>query len=190
MQLSNVNVAAVIIFAIGGMGMLGAQDTADPYRVLVETSADRLLIAREVALAKWDSGAAVEDAPREAEVISKAVREGDSKGLNQAMVSSFLRAQIEANKVVQYSLLADWHRSGSAPPHSPINLTSDIRPRLDEIQEQLIGQLPQAAKHSFDASCRTDLAKAIGDYVSSHRDYDQRLFAIALDRALSSVCKR
>jgi chorismate mutase len=145
MQLSNVNVAAVIIFAIGGMGMLGAQDTADPYRVLVETSADRLLIAREVALAKWDSGAAVEDAPREAEVISKAVREGDSKGLNQAMVSSFLRAQIEANKVVQYSLLADWHRSGSAPPHSPINLTSDIRPRLDEIQEQLIGQLPQAS---------------------------------------------
>jgi chorismate mutase len=187
-QLSKLGLVVFTASTIGITGMLASQSTADPFRSLVATSAERLLIAREVALAKWDSGTAVEDAPREAEVIAEAVREGDAKGLDQTIVSKFFRAQIEANKVVQYSLLADWRRAGTAPPHSPVNLASAIRPKLDQIQRRLIGQLAQTAENSADAACRTNLAKAIGEYVTSHRDYDQRLLTIALDRALSSTC--
>jgi chorismate mutase len=93
----------------------------DPLQSLVETSARRLDIARQVALAKWDDGAAVEDAPREAKVIANAVKDGSAVGLEPASVERFFRAQIEANKIVQYSLLADWRRSGRAPEHEPIN---------------------------------------------------------------------
>ena len=37
-------------------------------------------------------------------------------------VSNFLRAQIEANKCVQYALLAEWRRVEKAPDHKPVDL--------------------------------------------------------------------
>jgi chorismate mutase len=98
---------------------------------LVETSARRLVLARQVALAKWDSQAPVEDTAREAEVVTAAIKDGESRGLDRTSVSHFFSAQIEANKLVQYVLLADWRRTGTVPAHRPINLATTIRPELD-----------------------------------------------------------
>jgi chorismate mutase len=53
---------------------------------------------------------------------------------SQAAVSNFFRAQIEANKLVQYSLLAEWHRAGKAPDHTSVNLANAIRPELDRLE--------------------------------------------------------
>lgn len=107
MQLSKRKLTRVIAFTITGISAARGQDAIDRLHPLVETSVRRLLIAGQVALAKWDSGAAVEDVPREAQVIRNAVRDGDSKGLDPTSLSNFFKAQIEANKVIQYSLLAD-----------------------------------------------------------------------------------
>jgi chorismate mutase len=95
-----------------------AQSANDLLQSLVETSARRLAFAEQVALAKWDSGTPVEDAVREAQVIASATKAGESRGLDPAWVSNFFRAQIEANKLIQYSLSADWRRVGKAPDHS------------------------------------------------------------------------
>lgn len=46
------------------------QNAVDQLQPLVETSARRLVIAQQIALAKWDDGAAVEDAPRIAKSFS------------------------------------------------------------------------------------------------------------------------
>ena len=54
--------ATWIVFAEGSAY---PQDAIDKLRPLVETSARRLAIAKQVALAKWDSRAPVEDASRE-----------------------------------------------------------------------------------------------------------------------------
>jgi chorismate mutase len=97
------------------LGMrVASGETGNPFRPLVETSAQRLLSAERVALAKWDSGAAVEDGPRAAKVIQSAVKDGNAMGLDSKQVEAFFRAQIEANKLVQYSLLTDWRREGRA----------------------------------------------------------------------------
>ena len=85
-----------------------AQDATDKLQPVVETSARRLVLAKQVALAKWDSKASVEDTAREAQVIMGAAKDGEPKRLNQTFVSHFFAAQIEANKLVQYVLLADW----------------------------------------------------------------------------------
>jgi chorismate mutase len=122
------------ILAIGGNGVEGGQNAIDQLQPLVETSVHRLDIAEQAAFAKWDSKAKVEDAPREAQVIMGAVKEGESAGLDRTFVANFFRAQIEANKVVQYALLADWYRAGGAPAHGPANLTTGIRPKLDRLQ--------------------------------------------------------
>ncbi len=56
--------AIVAAFAIGGPGAAYAQNAVEQLQPLVETTAHRLMIGEQVALAKWDSGKAVEDSPR------------------------------------------------------------------------------------------------------------------------------
>jgi chorismate mutase len=180
--------AGVIASAIPATGTALSQTTKDPLQALVETSAQRLRIAEQVAQAKWDDGKPVEDAPREAQVIASAVKDGASVGLEPASVEGFFRAQIEANKVVQYGLLADWHRSGRAPAHAPINLVATIRPQLDQLQSALIAELKEAAPIRASATCSVDVAKAVGKYVTAHKRDVGPLEAIALDRALAATC--
>jgi chorismate mutase len=181
--------AIILASAIPVTGAVLPQNAQDPLQGLVETSARRLAIAREVALAKWDAGAPVEDAPREAQVIAGAVKAGASVGLEPASVESFFRAQIEANKVVQYASLADWRRSGKAPVHAPINLAVTIRPQLDQLQTELVAELKDAAAIRASATCSTEVAKAVGNYVTAHKHDVDSLEAIALDRALAATCR-
>jgi chorismate mutase len=186
MQLDRRNLALLLVFTLGGINMADAQSVSDKLQGLVETSAHRLAIAEQVALAKWDSGTAVEDVPREAQVIAGAVKAGESKGLDEASVANFFRAQIEANKLVQYSLLADWRRAGNAPAHEPINLISTIRPELDQVQTALITELADTTAIRTSKTCRADVAEAVGKYVSAH--HSGALQAIALDRAMGASC--
>ena len=155
---------------------------------LVELSVRRLVIAEQVALAKWDNGMPVEDTSREDHVIGSATQAGESRGLDPTSVSNFFRAQIEANKLVQYSLLADWRREGRAPDHTPVDLATTIRRELDEVDKALIAELAESKVIRARASCRTDLAKAVGIYALAHRKQFSSLKAIALDRALATAC--
>jgi chorismate mutase len=178
----------VIIFLISGIGTAGVQSAIDRLQPLAEISARRLAIAEQVAFAKWDSHAAVEDTRREAQVITSAVREGEFKGLDRTFVSNFFKAQIEANKVVQYSLIADWRRAGSAPAHRPINLAAVIRPQLDKLQTELIGELTDTADIRASAACSEYVAKAIEKYLVAHKHDAGPLQTIALGRALAATC--
>ena len=64
------------IFAIVGVRAMWGQSAIDRLQPLVETLARRLVLAKQVALAKWDSRAPVEDPTREAQVITAAAKEG------------------------------------------------------------------------------------------------------------------
>ena len=174
------------IFAIVGVPAMCGQSAIDRLQPLVKTSARRLVLAREVALAKWDSRAPVEDPAREAQVIRAAAQEGESKGLNRTFVSNFFAAQIDANKLVQYSLLAAWHRAGGAPKHRPVSLTQDVRPQLDQLEADLIGELVGTEDIRTSASCQDATAKAVAKYLA-HRPLGS-LLAVALDRAMEANC--
>jgi chorismate mutase len=189
MRISKNKVFSVAVWIIVAVTAAYSQKAADPMRQLVETSAQRLAIAEQVALAKWDSGAPVEDPSREAQVIATATKAGEEKGLDGDAVSKFFRAQIEANKLVQYSLLAEWRRAGNAPSHKPVNLANTIRPELDRIETQLIEELTKTKMIRASSSCGTETAKEVGKYVSAHKDTFTQLEAIALDRAMSGACE-
>ncbi|MGA3224103.1 MAG: chorismate mutase [Acidobacteriaceae bacterium] len=179
----------IAFIMISRLCMGQSQPGAEQLQPLVETSAHRLMIAEKVALAKWDSGAPVEDAPREAQVIHSAVEAGEAKGLDEASVTAFFRAQIEANKIVQYSLLADWRRHGDAPAHGPVSSMSAVRSELDQIQTLLIDELAGTAAIRARATCRADIAAAVGTYLSRHKQEVGQLRGIALDRALGATCR-
>jgi chorismate mutase len=157
--------ALVAVVATGGSAAY-AQNALEQLQPLVEASAHRLMIGEQVALAKWDSGTAVEDPPREAQVLLGAIKDGVAKGLDEALVSNFFNAQIEANKFVQYALLADWYRAGKAPEHAPVDLLKVIRPQLDEVQKLLIAELLDTTAIRTSKMCHADVAKAVGKYVS------------------------
>jgi len=178
---------AIVVGTIA-WGAAAGQSGIGQFDPLVRTSARRLAIAEQVALSKWDSGAAVEDAPREAQVIQGAVKTGEAGGVDAVSVTKFFRAQIEANKVVQYSLLAEWRRHGSAPSHTPINLAGVIRPELDQLQAELVAELADTKEVRSGARCRIEMATAVGKYVAAHRKETSTLTEIALDRALSESC--
>jgi chorismate mutase len=165
-----------------------AQTAVEQLQPLVETSARRLNLAQEVAFAKWQTGIAVEDPPREEHVIASAVSEGKTEGLDPAIVSRFFRAQIEANKVVQSSLLATWHRAGKAPDHQAKNLATTIRPQLDEIQKQLIEELVSTATVRASSTCRLDLATAVSGYLTTHQLSAVDVQATALKQSLAAFC--
>ena len=165
-----------------------AQPAVNQLQPLVETSARRLNLAREVAFAKWENGTAVEDPPREQHVIASAVSEGKAEGLDPAVVSRFFRAQIEANKVVQSSLLSTWHRAGKAPDHQTKDLTTTIRPQLDEIQKQLIEELVSTKPVRISATCRLDLATAVSEYLTTHQLSAGDVQATALKQSLAAFC--
>src|SRR6516165_6702286 len=157
MRLNSKALMLLAAWTIGGAEHTAcAQGSADQLQRLVETSARRILIAEQVALAKWDSGAPVEDTSREDHVIGSATQAGESRGLDPTSVSNFFRAQIEANKLVQYSLLADWRREGRAPDHTPVDLATTIRRELDEVDKALIAELAESKVIRARASCRTD----------------------------------
>jgi chorismate mutase len=188
MRLSKRKLAFVGAWAFIAESSTCPQSGRDALQRLVETSAQRLIIAEQVALAKWDKGMPVEDASRETQVIVHAVTAGQSRGLDQQLVSRFFRGQIEANKLVQYALLADWRRVGKAPDHRPVDLANTIRPELDEVDTALIAELEESTAIRASASCRVEIAKAVGRYLSAHKNSLGPLKAIALDRALATAC--
>lgn len=82
-----------------------AETPSERLQPLIRASAERINLARQVALAKWDSGAAVEDLVREQQVIQSVVKAAPQRELDESFVANFFRGQIEANKTVQYVLL-------------------------------------------------------------------------------------
>ena len=92
--------------------------------------------------------------------------------LDPAAVSNFFRAQIGANKLVRYSLLAEWRRVVKAPDHTPVNLAGVIRPELDEV--------------GGGADLRID--GAVGKCVAAHKTGFDPFKAIAFGRAMEAAC--
>lgn len=157
-----------------------------PLIALIDMTVARLNIARQVALSKWDSHQPVEDLPREADVIAAAGEEARAAGLPEHFARQFFADQIEANKLVQYGLMAQWHRAAQAPDDKRLDLKNDIRPMLDRIQSGFIQALVDMKTWRARADCSAQLAQATQAYIQSH-DQDP-LYAVALDRALARVC--
>ncbi|KQQ33376.1 cyclohexadienyl dehydratase [Duganella sp. Leaf126] len=132
--------------------------TLEPLRQAID---ERLLLAEPVARAKWNRQAAIEDLPREAQVIAAAVRQGSALGLPAQRVEAVFRAQIEASKTVQRELYARWRAEHAGRFADAPDLAADIRPRLDAITTALLAALAANRSVLDDASRRDDVALAL-----------------------------
>jgi cyclohexadienyl dehydratase len=142
--------------ASGGLADLRARSqlppatTARPIEALWATLDDRLALMVDVAESKRLLGKAVEDLPREAQVLDAAVlgfeREARRRGLREIRreaVRRLFRAQIEAAKSIQRDHLAQSaapaKHSGTARDHAAAQrrLDEEIRPALIFLGERI-----------------------------------------------------
>ncbi|AVU78238.1 chorismate mutase [Pseudomonas sp. Fig-3] len=149
---------------------------------LLGTIGERLAIADQVALSKWDSRKPVEDRQREREVIAAAVAQAPAYKLSSEAVEAFFAAQIEANKLVQYAHLSDWQLQGKAPDAPRPDLVGQIRPQLDQLQKRLLQQLADFSPYRTDPQCPQWLAQA------THTVSNDPLRQMALVRATAELC--
>jgi chorismate mutase len=149
---------------------------------LLNSIAERLAIADQVALSKWDSHKPVEDKKREQEVIASVVALAPSYKLDPAAAGQFFSTQIEANKLVQYVHLSDWQFQGKAPDDPRPDLVKQIRPQLDQLQKRLLQQLADFSPQRTDPQCPQWLAEAV------HEPLNDPMQQLAMIRATAELC--
>ncbi|RKP56600.1 chorismate mutase [Pararobbsia silviterrae] len=148
--------------------------------------AERLSLATPVAQYKWINHKPITDAPREKQVLADVVARASSQGVDPDFARLFFGDQIEASKIVQERLFAQWHASG-APTQAAPDLSADIRPHLDRLDATLIQALARVTPVRHADDCQSQLAESLANwrqltkFDSSESD--------ALMRALNHVCE-
>lgn len=170
--------ALIGLLASGAQAAAAAPETLQP---LLNTINERLNIADQVALTKWDSGKPIQDTAREAQVITNAKKQAVERNLDPDEAAELIAAQIEANKLVQYGLIAQWQAAHKAPdaPRPDLN---QLRPKLDELQTRLLQEYADFAPYRVDPECPTWLAEQRSALIKD------ALHGQALIRATGELC--
>ena len=117
-----------------------AIDLAPLCRVIGE----RLAVMPDVARYKWNAKLAIDDPARERQLLAIWRISAVEFGISPEWAEPFMRAQIEAAKVIQRELFAQWERAGQGALADAPDLATVIRPRLDALTPRLLRELAMA----------------------------------------------
>ncbi|GAA5044631.1 chorismate mutase [Thermocatellispora tengchongensis] len=158
-----------------------------PMDGLVESAVQRLLLAGQVAAAKFGGGGPITDPAREREVLDSVAAMSAAAGLAPETGVRFFRAQIEAAKVVQRGLHARWRAHPALRPRERPDLATEVRPRLDALTPRMLRLLKQTEPVRRSApECHARLAQA--RHAAEARTPLDGLHRMALNQALRPVC--
>jgi len=149
---------ALLALLLASCATLPLPEESEP---LVSMMAGRLELARDIAWAKWAEGLPVRDPAREAAVIEKLTRQGEAAGIEEPLVSHFVRAQIEASCLEQEAWMKKWRKGTPLPAGEPPALDS-LRKRLDQMSPLLLAEWA-ASPSTPRAAARQRLLKSVID---------------------------
>ncbi len=137
-------VATLLIFFLGGCAL--QPPTADVEKIdrVLTLIQQRLSYMDDVARNKWNSGAAIEDLPREREIIEGIGKQAAGYGLDATIARDFFRAQIEASKIIQNTRFREWRAAGQPKFERVRDLGREIRPALDALTPAMMSALAAA----------------------------------------------
>ena len=165
---------AFLLLAVALLAGCAVQPTAadiekiDRVLVLIQ---QRLGYMDDVARNKWNSGAPIEDLPREREIIAGIGQRATGYGVDAEIAQDFFRAQIDASKLVQSARFGEWRARNQPPFRNPPDLRDRIRPALDALTPAMMSALAAAmpalrapgAGQAIDARAAAILAGAAAD---------------------------
>ncbi|MFF7655862.1 chorismate mutase [Streptomyces sp. NPDC007983] len=179
--------AAVLAAGTGGAAAEpGAQPSHGQLRPLAGLSADRVLVADQVAAAKWGTDSPIDDPAREKQVLDAVAEQAREVGGDPAATSRIFRDQIEASKVVQRGLYRRWQADPSSAPTERPDL-GKVRLEINRINGELVRAIAAATDARTAPSCPARLLA--GALATGHQKRLDGLHAVALTRALPSVCE-
>ncbi|WP_207755678.1 gamma subclass chorismate mutase AroQ [Nonomuraea cypriaca] len=108
---------------------------------LTDLTVRRILLADQVAAAKYGTSRPIDDPARERQVLDSVATLSRSIGLAPKDGVDFFTAQIEAAKVVQRGLYAHWKAHPELRPSERPELATEVRPRLDLLTTRILRQL-------------------------------------------------
>jgi chorismate mutase len=137
---------ALAVCLVSGCSATTRFTTADTSAVdrLLGLIKERLDVAPEVARTKWNTKAPIEDLPREQQIIDGLGKQATAVGVDAQTARDFFRGQIEASKIVQQKLHAEWTARRQPPFANVADLGKDIRPVLDRLTPAMMRSLADA----------------------------------------------
>jgi len=134
---------------------------------VLELSAARLALMPAVAAAKWRTRAPIADPAREAAVIEQAVARGRAVGLDPDGVRALFELEIGWARESEQRLEDRWRTSGFDGLEPAVDLTRELRPRLDALTGELVTALylarPALEEEGFASRHAALAAASLGD---------------------------
>ncbi len=125
---------------------------------------ERLALAPKVAMAKWNSGAPIDDKAREAKILASVRQSSIVLAIDPDAAVDFFQGQMNANKLYQRRLHEQWRRETLPPFAEAPNLAGDVRPVLDGLQTRILLALRDIQRLGFNSRVQdylTDRAKQL-----------------------------
>jgi chorismate mutase len=161
-----------------------ADDTA--LTNLISLASQRLALAEPVAQWKWANHKPITDRAREQALLADVDKRARRAGVEPSFAHTFFSDQIEASTQMQKALFDEW-RTSQPPAGTPPDLSSVIRPQLDQLTPQLIAGLARVEALRTAPDCPMRVAQNLANWKSLTR-YDS-ITTNALTRALEHVCE-
>lgn len=183
--------SALMLCGLLAVGVLPAAATparsADGLTPVVGLAAERILLADKVAAAKFGTTTPIEDPVREQQVLDQAAALAAEAGVDVPDTVQFFRAQIEMSKLVQRGLFDRWTRHPELAPTERPDLATEVRPALDRITVEFIGQLA-ATEDLRGPTPRCAISLVLAEAKADHRYDLDRLHERALWGAIEPLC--
>lgn len=174
---------------LGGSIPAAAQPADPPNRavdVLIELTRARLATADDVAAAKWGTPTPIDDPAREAHVYRQMAALGAAHGVSADRITSVFVGQIEASKLIQHGLHAQWRVVPTSAPTTRPDLTA-VRPVIDGLGVAIVNQLATHRTLLHGKACGA--AVADGAIQVIRRTHADPLHGAALLRAVAPLCE-
>ena len=140
---------------------------------------ERLALAPKVAMAKWNSGAPIEDPVREAQVLAGLQRQAISQGVDPALAQYFFQAQIQASKYYQQQLHGQWRAAELAAFSPAPDLAAEVRPVIDALQGKLLAALQDVQTINFTSDKKAALQARAQELISDDFNGEARSIALS-----------
>lgn len=125
---------------------LATAGCAGPDGELASLARQRLALAPEIAWYKHSNNLPVYDPVRENTLLETVIAEGRAAGLDRETVRRFFSAEMEASRRIQWAWIEGWRKGRLPPGTHPRDLPSDLRPRIDHINQHQIDALSRGAR--------------------------------------------
>jgi len=182
--LSTTVIAAAALLALPGTATAAPQTS--PLNPVASLAADRLATADLVAAAKWGTDSPIDDPAREQQVLDTVAAQAQRIGADPDEIRRVFRDQIEANKLVQRALFAEWTAHPEQAPTTKPDL-SVVRQTINRINTDLVQSLADTTPERSARTCGPELAVAVIEV--HHEKHPDLLHTAALTRSLVSVCR-